>query len=318
MKYNYLYNKAKEFYKLAGLLQYPIKMHQEILDWASSIYCSYILKSLEELINEMDPESLNFKKAIILKTRLSSYIKYDVDNVKSFKLNLDDISFLEKEVAFVKQHAPNVLNKYVTVVFNVVDFTPSEEGDYNPKSQVITINKEEEPGISESNILAAIKHISQLIRHELQHLVQFYARELKAVADYRDIGMPSIKIAPYQEEEEEEKIKHHLRNIEFYTNLSDTKDNLEEMFRLFPKSVHRFIFDTCIGEIQYGDFYKKIITILKEIDPNLTKKEFEKKYRRYLDILNGDSKGYSLMKTRQSEKYNKLVKELYKSLSEYL
>lgn len=318
MKLNNLLKRIDNFYKLAGILEYPVKMHQEILEWASSIYCDRILTSLEELMSTMDSESTEYRKAAVLAAKLKFYIKTDLDNVKKFKINLDDVSFLDNEIAFVKSYAPHVLNKYVTVIFDIIDDLPTEEGDYNPKSQVITITKEEERAISENNVMAALKHISQLIRHELQHLVQFYARELKGVADYRDIGMPSTNIAPYQEEEDEEKINHYLRNIEFYTNLSDSRDNLKEMFRLLPKQVHRLIFDTCIGIIKYEDFHKELYTKLKEMDPSFNKKEFEKRYRRYLDILNGDSNGYALMRDKQSEKYNKLVKELYKTFSDYL
>lgn len=318
MKLNNLLKRIDNFYKLAGTLEYPVKMHQEILEWASSIYCAHILENLQEIISDIDVNSEEFKRASVISGMLKSHIKGDLNDIKIFKINLDDVSFLEKEVSYVKSFAPHILNKHITVFFNATEDVVKREGGYDPKNQTITIQKQIEPAISENKIQAALKDLSSIIRHELQHVVQFYARRLKGVSSYKDVGMPSKNISPDQDDKDELKINHYLRNSEFYTQISDSYDNLKEMFRLLPKSTHRFIFDTCIGTIPYGDFYRQIFKDLKMIDPYFKKAEFEKNYRRYLDVLNSNNKGYSLMRSRQPEKYVKLVKELYKLVGDDL
>ncbi len=321
MKYNNLIIKINNFYKIAGLLKYPVKMHKEIFDWISSVYCSYIIDELNDMISSRELEGESLEKAKNFKKFLELKVSPNINSATNkFKLDLSDIDYLLEDI---KKH-PNLSHKYIKVVF--LPYTSGsaiEEGDsfgeFDPESNLITIRQNIPKQISPSNLNTALKNLSNTIRHELQHVTQHYSQIIKNVS-WEYIGTPSTKIAPTQTIKEEEELPARLKNIEFYTHLSDTINNLKELFRIFPKKLHKLIFNVFLGDVILEDFINISIKYMNKLNPleKMDENKFYNKYMQYLKILNEDIHEYQLMEIYQPEKYKKLIKELYKALGDYL
>lgn len=321
MKYNNLIIKINNFYKIAGLLKYPVKMHEEIFDWISSVYYSYIIDELKEMIESEEIEGDSLQKAINFKKFLELKTKPGTDSAtKKFKLDLSGIEYLAEDI---KRH-PQLLKEYITVVFlpytggSVIEEGESF-GEFDPSRKLITIKENIPEQISPSNLNAALKNLSNTIRHELQHVAHYYAQIIKNVS-WEYISTPSTKIAPIQTTKEEERLPARLKNIEFYTHLSDTVDNLKQMFQIFPKKLHKLIFETLLGNILLDDFIDISIKTMNKLNPSekMNQEKFYMKYYLYIEKLNEDAYEYELMEIYQPEKYKKLIKELYKALGDYL
>jgi hypothetical protein len=321
MKYNNLIIKINNFYKIAGLLKYPVKMHKEIFDWISSVYCSYIIDELNDMISSRELEGESLEKAKNFKKFLELKVKPGTDSTtKKFKLDLSGIEYLSEDI----KHHPQLLEEYITVVFlpytggSIMEESDSF-GEFDPSRKLITIKENIPKQISPSNLNAALKNLSNTIRHELQHVAHYYAQIIKNVS-WQYISTPSTKVAPTQTIEEEQNLPARLKNIEFYTHLSDTVDNLLHMFQLFPKKLHKVIFDTLLGNILLDDFIDISINTMNKLNPSekMNQEKFYQKYYFYIKKINEDAYEYKLMKIYQPEKYKKLIKELYKALGDYL
>lgn len=320
MKYANLIRAIEKFYKIAGTLEYPVKMHQEILKWATSVYCSYAVDDLNEVIESGRLKGEVLKKAKNFKAFLLAKTNKDDSASKQFKLDLSDVGFLSEDF----RKMPNLHKQHITVVF--LPYTapdtsdePEQLGEFDPASKTITINKNIPEQMSPSAVNADLEDLSNTIRHELQHLVQYYAQTIKGVS-WQNIGMPSTKIAPEQSLEEESELPARLRNIEFHSHLSDTIENLKKMFQLFPKRLHKSILDTLIGNMSVEDFIDHSIDVMDEMNPSeeVDYEYLNQRYYLYLERLDEDSKEYRMMRSEQPEKYNKLLKEVYKGIEGYL
>jgi hypothetical protein len=308
MKINALIKQIDFFYKKAGELEFPVKMYQEITEWAHKIYCAAALKDLNELLDSGEiPENL-IPKAKMLAGILNKRSAGVISNPQDFIIDFSDISY------FTQQELLELGEEKITVEF--IFENKIEDAEYLSERNTIYIYKEVDPILSETKILQALDAISKSIRHELQHVVQFYSQFLKGTL----IGEPSRRISTDQEDIDPNKIPHTLQNIEFYTILSDVIEELKNAMTKFPKSLHRLLFDTTIGNISYANFLKKAIKIMQKMSPNqnINKEFLEKNYKAELDTLKYNSKELKRMQNEQSEKYEKFVKELYKGISDYL
>ena len=321
MKYNNLINQINNFYKLAGTLKYPVIMHDKIYDWVSSVYCAYIADELEEMINLGEIEGDNLRKAINFKLNLEKKMTPGMNYaVQKFKLDLSDIDYLAEDI---KKH-PNLLKEYITVVF--LPYTDGDTiadghsyGEFDPTNKLITIKEIILKEISSNNLNVHLSNISTTIRHELQHVTQYYTGIIKDVK-WEHAGIPSIKKVPALTIKEKSKLPARLRHIEFYPHLSDTIDNLKRMFALFPKKLHKLIFDTLLGNVLVDDFINISIKEMNELNSSeeMDKDKFDNDYSYYYEKLYEDAYEYKQMELYQKDKYNKLIKELYKALGDHL
>lgn len=319
MNRNELIKKINNFYKSAGTLEYPVKMHQEIFKWATSVYCAFVMDELNDIVKSQELSENTLKKINAFRGMLRKQITVRPEIPKNFKINLDDISFLEEEVKNLKDKKSKILNDTITVFF--FPYLEGEDrGRFNAGTNTIEIFEEIDPQISFENLEFSLKRISNSIRHELQHLTQHYSQILKGIKDFRDIGMPSTKISPHQTVQEREELPYHLLNNEFYTDLSDSISSVKELFRIFPKILWRDILNVFIGVMNYEEFHDKAIKTMNLLnsDEILDDDDFNERYGKYLDDLDAQGEGHKLMSTQQPEKYEKFVKELYKAVSDYL
>lgn len=151
-----------------------------------------------------------------------------------------------------------------------------------------------EPG---DNIDYEIRELNNTIEHELGHFVQEILQQIKTGQSQLDYyatgkkrinyGVNSKKLSNKQEQEN--KTKHELRDIEFYTRLGDVKSELVDRIGFYKNQQEKL------------DTFKDIVGIARE-------------KRNYYDYYKQKNYWLETLKQENPKKWYKAVKELYKEL----
>src|ERR1700678_4126275 len=166
------------------------------------------------------------------------------------------------------------------------------------------------------------------MRHEMQHMMQTHLAAIKAIPDgYGGVesmpytGLPGKKyrIPGYdqsgkplsQQKDQGERLEHDLRDIEFYTELSD---NLAEFKRIVPKiplKLRSTFFKTWVGQMPIAPFISALAVNLSQISGNKS-----------IDLYHFNAERDALQKAQAFfsqfnaiPKYEKAIKVLYAELA---
>jgi hypothetical protein len=177
--------------------------------------------------------------------------------------------------------------------------------------------------------------IKQIVRHELQHFMQTYIFKIKNLKE--NGGLPSKKIRNKDYDpsgytpKEEGRLQHSLRDIEFYTDLTDAVDEFKYIVNKFPIRLKKKLFQFVVGNYSYDNFTTDIFKEMQINNPRSygTRSEFDiskdSLVKDYLSLINANFykiesiRGFfQSLKTHQPLKYKKAVTEFYKEVKDLL
>lgn len=180
--------------------------------------------------------------------------------------------------------------------------------------------------------------IKRTVRHELQHFMQNALGVLidENIDDFKSKGLPSSKIrdlswtpsgydkSPFMLTERQD---HPLRDVEFYTRLSDCIEEFKAVESLYPPRLKNLVIQGYIGQIDRNEFTK---TFRKEIEQEIAKDlpeknktntrlierlclKYENSIKKVFQLLNDPF--FKKLKDHQPLKYRKAVIEFIKAVS---
>lgn len=272
MSMNRFYRKV--IYKDAGLLKYPKDLFEDMFKWTAYKYAQSVLNCITDLIKnagwskEKIVEAhrvINLCKSI---SKKSSPIS-ETDTSSTWKFN---DNYFDLIVGFVEKKAFSIFHGQLG-------------GTFNLETQEITVWQS--PNVYTTGAFKlALENIHLILKHELQHFMQFIGLPASHENYYSSFGIPGQKIIDKTEPSEE----HALLDTEFYTRLSD---EVEYFIYDYGKVPQKFKKQIACGIVGLGMDTDKIHPSFKTIKPS----EFF----------------YKLM-TRQPEKWKKAVKEFFKAI----
>lgn len=178
-----------------------------------------------------------------------------------------------------------------------------------------TVDKDWENILSfgETELLNQIKYMISTTRHELQHFIQSFVDFIKQI---RSAGTPagSSKSKNKQQNVSSKDQAHELRDVEFYTRLSDAIEEFNNIKTKLPAKLHEIYAKYFIDAINSFDFAQKIEnhkSIINYDEQRLIRFQAQ-------DIISQTrvSSGhfyFAALKERMPERYQKAVKEFYKA-----
>lgn len=110
-----------------------------------------------------------------------------------------------------------------------------------------------------------LEGVKQTARHELQHVIQTFAMEYKQTE--LEFGLPPVKIREkehdihglkLQDQKSNDRLEHRLRDIEFYTNLTDAVDEFRRLLNNLPSKLHKDALKAYIHLIDINDLDKNL------------------------------------------------------------
>jgi hypothetical protein len=273
----------------------------------------------------------------VLRAKLSRYPHEK--NIRSFKVTYDDLSeyhdissYKDKNISY-----PSIGAEFVFDDRYKDYYEGNWSGLWTGEKLLIKQFLPSIERLTEKRIDREMADIKETVRHELQHASQSFLKMLKK---NDEAGLPSKKIRDpnvdqygrdgIQQLEDRlnvpssrSKIDHGLRDIEFYTDLTDNIAEFKSAVRQVPLSARQLFFHTWIGTIPILEFNKQIPQILKKfysVDslnqltlPQLSKLNSDA--QTMLNKLNNNNQFFQTIKI-QPLKYNKAVKEFYKEVSD--
>jgi len=197
----------------------------------------------------------------------------------------------------------------------------------------------------------SVNNLKITIRHELQHLMQDTIKLIKNLKEeaglpphktrhksYNPSGIKRKKLPNSELELDTEdpykRVRHELRDVEFYTRLNDSIDEFNLRKNKFPKELYPILAKQWVGgNINYYDIFNQISDIIRdneykkrgisnyesiphemviEIDKSiqylLSEARYEMTYNKGGDLF------FQNLKQHQPLKYQKAVKEFYKTV----
>lgn len=339
-----LLNLSSYFLKKAGLLKVPEKTLQEVENWALSCYFrtarDYIfLPKLKEL----GPPNQNINKS-------KDIFDHKFSGSDMIRKELEDI-LLECERFISKRISSNttfylaspISNKLYSFggVFLFEDsllrkgFWDDEEIKYQDDIEnddifrlgYLTLwfgfDNIIYPRDAE-NIEKKANEIVMTVRHELQHVIQTIIKlEFKQRDDkgqlIREIKNTKFDLA--KSKITNNQLVHAHRDIEFYTDLTDSINTFKAQLVQLPKIIHKFYFEYWIAKIDINEFYKKIENIeikFGKRKEKLTSKKFSDIFSSQKTLLQDNNEMFWSWRIHEPEKYKKAVKEFYKEVQDLL
>jgi hypothetical protein len=215
--------------KIAGIIKPPPETYKRVVFWAQQAYANYFLW-------EMEQKGLSDKK---LEEKCRKKYAVNPENIllKNQLFRLEDKDW-----------------KYSNTKLNDDNFIVEIKN--NPvrgfggfwKDHILTLNLKiptVEELIKQDHLFDIFMYkVAQVIGHELVHMVQYYVKK-------DDFGLPSKsirskrdpsghKLGPTGEPTKHRKIKHSLRDIEFYPRIYDqiyTLKNFLDIYSKYPESI---------------------------------------------------------------------------------
>lgn len=318
---------SNNFLIFAALLKAPESMVKEISDWAISLYIKDCYDKTVQIINEKS-EQYNYKYINHLKIQkgiFKKYIKPNLQNPKTFSIDLSNLPFSEVDLNLIKSIGLDTIS--VTFLNKKSEAKKYHNEGFSglwqaPKTMIIV--KEIPEDLYTPQIEQDIIDIKNTVRHELQHLVQSYLHYGKAINEIG--GLPSRKIRDKEynphgystTQQSQQRVEHEKQDIEFYTDLTDSIEAFKENSRKIPKPLHKKFFLLWIGQKDLLDFKNDFVTYIKSLKLD-TASSMNMINSLRSTIYNVDF--YNSIFTSlhddpaQKLKYEKAVKEAYKELS---
>jgi hypothetical protein len=315
--------------------------------YSYGLYIDYSGEEVDELHNNIDSE--NLKKLIIRDKRKIDNILNDFDELrinyetygneylknlqmvrgycvskavegrKEIKIKGIDLPYTKGRDEEVKIVAEYVRTKEDEVLHGDNDFAGLWYGGVpnknNPRPYYIGTIYIKSPILYGSKIPTNLNELKNDIegmkkvgRHELQHFVQTFLTYL-----YGSGGLPSDKLRSKNLPlDESGRTIHSLRDVEFYTRLSDSAHYFNEAKKHLPLQLHEDFMLNCIGKIGEEEFKNKAIKFLKEIDKNNHRLNLEQQFNYILYKINKSGisrvkEFFEDLKQHQPLKYGKAV-----------
>lgn len=309
---------------------------------------------------------LGFLKAIC-KKKSQNYNQEELKEGRYFKFNTKDIpylsalnKFLTLFVEFIpnKLRAQNIYDKEEWLGLWFGNKQSADVGSLYVARDVRNDFNQLRDNLNSDYLQVKFAEITDTTRHELQHFIQTginYSKNLETAGlpskklrskEYDPYGYKKQIISPVQTEVSEEKDKskelqhHSLRDVEFYTRLSDEVSAFNKYKTYLPLALHNKYIKAWIGAIGKGEMivetkkylqqqkYNKGIEIYKQnpyskeaIHPDTLKSSIRVEDDYYLcrtaidGALGRDNKFFLDLRSAAPEKYNKAVKEFIKAVS---
>jgi len=285
--------------------------------------------------------------------------KLDEDDISRISSNIATHIFDIKaeDVAYTKSEKNEAIYSFSAEFFDDVEGTNaikgvasaeglwySYEGDYFMGTLYAAANtKADAENITNlQQLKEKVARLKQIVRHEVQHVIQDFISKIKKMRE--DAGLPSRKIRdpkyrpsgmPVKKEPESPeggRIKHELRDVEFYTRISDEVDKFNNSKTHLPVSMHKDLMLAWVAQISYDDF----MSIEREKLTEIAYSQFNEDPKKYLsppvnvkwhleslisrankanNILWGGRAFFAELKDHQPEKYKKAVSEFLKAIS---
>lgn len=310
--------KAEYFEKISGVLQAPPSMVKQINHWAAGIYYTKIYEKLKRAFEENHDKYFLEQIAFIKK---NIPVKYE--NPKTFKVKLDDLPYFKDEES--KEYLENFflnLKCFFITSQSGKDKIYSEEnwnGLWEPGKLYVYYKIPEAEQIDDILIKRDLEFIQNTVRHELQHAVQEYLKNIKNLKESG--GLPSKKIrdpnvSPEGLSLQHERTDYLARDNEFYTELADNINNFKTIVQQYPKRIHAALFKTWIDQLPFESFK---MMLQKELEISYpTQKLNEPNFIARLDYIQKQNNAFRMLKTQHPLKYNKSIKEFYKIVSDLI
>lgn len=310
---NPIFEQIDYFYKMAAILQAPQYMNKQITQWAYSIYCGAMLPIINKELKTASEEKA--QELLTIQNICFKYFNPKDSNPQYFPIKLNDIPYfsdleqLDLEVSFKKALIEPVIK--TEFIFNTEKARSihheSWSGLWNGNllihhrllpTKLLTIN----------NLEKMLESIERTVYHELQHLVQEYLQRIKGLKEWG--GLPPNKTRDTKQfdhlgnilNQPQKTVEHTLRDVEFYTNLTETiKDFYVVLFK-YPTNLRKLLFNVWVGKNSLSELEKADKDIFLET-------------KTYIDNA---VHFFDSLKNNQFEKYKKAVAELYKAVDQYL
>ncbi len=328
MIYNNLLKYSFEFIKEAGLLKVPEKTLREVEEWALSVYftrmCnSYFLPKLKDL----GPLQNKQKNIFSWKFSNSDVIRKELQEVL-----LECKRFITKKISsnttfYIKSPFSDRLYSFGGVFL----FEDSERRKgYWDSEEIKYQNDIEDDDIFKLGYLTLwfglggigfpydariiekkANEIKMYVRHELQHMVQTIIKvEFKQTDDKIQLSQNIRKSKIVSKFDLEKHLVHAHKDVEFFTDLSDSIDDFKSAIKKIPKQIHKLYFEYWIAKIDIEVFYDEF--------KKLNVEHFSKLQEEEKEIMKYNNEIFQSWKNREPEKYKKAVKEFYKEVQDLL
>lgn len=183
------------------------------------------------------------------------------------------------------------------------------------------------------NIIEKLKNTT---RHELQHFMQDAIKKIQNLKNQG--GVPSAKIRDKKinihgyptknlpEQKDEDRAMHELRDIEFYTRLSDEIIDFNKAKKHLPLALHNLFIRAWINQISKIEFRDQAKKYLQEQfqkgnwggegrDNWMIASDYTRRMSPAISALDYENQTFIQLKIHQPEKYKKMVKEFIKAVS---
>lgn len=301
-----LVEKNHEFCKLAGILRVPPQLLKNISEWAIGCYCFSVVGKLNHLLASYPEHPQRSNWLMIRGIAKNKLDKQEITAFsKQFELSMEDLPYQETilpQMFWKNKSRRWLVNVYFIsnteknhTIYNLEAWSGLWSPTKNIEKSIILgdlyiardVRHDVKKMIKENNPIflhEAWKSITEIVRHEMQHLMQ---ELLKYLLDLKEIGgLPGKTIrekerdaSGYLYQVEHGKTQntvgdpHELRDMEFYTRLSDDIDEFNYFKKYVPVELQQDFLKAWVGEINKETF-KSIIYSKKQME-ELAKKWHE-------------------------------------------
>lgn len=328
-KYNINFETQKQNIKHDNLSQ----AHFEKILNPLLIILRAMLDNLREIYEDMIPTRETLVELYLLKKLCQNYIKEDI-NIdetsylsKTFDINVNELPYLtEKDLEKIVETSFDITTYYVQTQ-QAADAINGEigqwKGMWHHSSIYIYVNYNKlSLFMDEVSFKEKVADIRQIIRHEIQHAMQQFVSRFKNMKE-DIVGYPSSK---YQEkiDPSEDYItkyyatEHELRDVEFYTNLSDNIIQFKEQLKLVPSALYRDYARMWINDGPIDEFPKKMWAYYKKQFPNKLIDEVRNIIRPQAAALKPKNALFYVLKEKSPDKYLKAVKIFWAQIGSLL
>lgn len=293
-------------YKIAGLFLPPEKLLKRIEDfvirsWLQQVYV-HNLESLEEdeFRGTLEKHKKEKFKIIELCQKFKSNIRSELLETVSENFEIDKNDLKNWNIINIKE----IENFNILLIVELNFYNNSTPYFHSDNDELMKIVIGLRPDIFN---LAEVKknliYLRDTVKHEISHAAQKIVQIIKNLKE--PIGLPKDKLRNKKHDalgynylnknDEELRIKHHLQDIEFHTNLNDFISEFIRNIKHIPKELRYDYFKRCI-ETSYNNEDKII--------------KYVKKYGLNYNLL------FFRLKRDNFNKYKQAVKEFYKAVKD--
>lgn len=249
-------------------------------------------------------DALNINKQRAVNCLKNTFKLYNYYLAKSNKIELFNESL----------HGTFFYYKNFRLSLHLQKYSGQNSGEFIPNHHIIFIYFDDEDLLDSYNLEKfenIIKEKENTLRHELRHFIQF----TKSQEFNHWYGLPfKTKNKDLKPENVNQNQIHQLRDIEFYTNLSDCIDEFKKTINNFPRILWRECYLFSTNQITIKQFS---VLIKSKLDKNL----FFKHYDEIIDNLNNYfgqcRKNFELLYSNDINKYKKAIKIFHSAIESY-